>query len=106
MGTGRRGCRLLRCHDDGDGRRLALSVAACQAGHKVRYFTAAGLVETLFRALADNSVGKTIETLLRHDLIIVGLWRPRNYADAGRTRLRAGLVGAGSLARGWSRRSA
>jgi hypothetical protein len=31
-GTGRRGCRLLRCHEDGDGRRLALSVAACQAG--------------------------------------------------------------------------
>jgi hypothetical protein len=36
----------------------------------VRYFTAAELVETLYRALADNSVGKVIDTLPRHDLII------------------------------------
>ena len=49
---------------------VALGVAAVQAGHKVRYFTAAELVETLYRALADNSVGKVIETLLRNDLII------------------------------------
>ena len=49
---------------------VALGVAAVQAGHKVRYFTAAELVETLYRALADNSVGKVIETLLRCDLII------------------------------------
>ena len=49
---------------------VALGVAAVQAGHKVRYFTAAELVETLYRALADNSVGRVIETLLRYDLII------------------------------------
>src|SRR5215472_14151145 len=49
---------------------VALGVAAVQAGHKVRYFTAADLVETLYRALADNSVGRVIETLLRNDLII------------------------------------
>jgi DNA replication protein DnaC len=49
---------------------VALGVAAVQAGHKVRYFTAADLVETLYRALADNSVGRVIEALLRHDLII------------------------------------
>ncbi len=49
---------------------VALGVAAVEAGHKVRYFTAAELVETLYRALADNSVGKVIETLLRNDLII------------------------------------
>ena len=49
---------------------VALGVAAVHAGHKARYFTAAELVETLYRALADNSVGKTIETLLRNDLII------------------------------------
>ncbi len=35
------------------------------------YFTAAELVETLYRAMADNSVGKMIETLLRFDLVIV-----------------------------------
>jgi uncharacterized protein YcsI (UPF0317 family) len=36
---------------------VALGVAAVEAGHRVRYFTAAELVETLYRALADNSVG-------------------------------------------------
>jgi DNA replication protein DnaC len=49
---------------------VALGVAAVDAGHRVRYFTAAELVETLYRALADNSVGKVIENLLRNDLII------------------------------------
>src|SRR5947209_10396485 len=50
---------------------VALGVAAVEAGHKVRYFTAADLVETLYRALADNSVARTIDALLRNDLIIV-----------------------------------
>ena len=49
---------------------VALGVAAVEAGHRVRYFTAAELVETLYRALADNSVGRTIDALLRNDLII------------------------------------
>jgi DNA replication protein DnaC len=49
----------------------ALGVAAVQAGHRVRYLTAAELTETLYRGLADNSVGKVIDTLLRNDLIIV-----------------------------------
>ena len=49
---------------------VALGVAAVHAGHKVRYFTAADLVETLYRALADNSVGRVIDALLRNDLII------------------------------------
>ena len=49
---------------------VALGVAAVEAGHRVRYFTAAELVETLYRALADNSVGRVIENLLRHDLIL------------------------------------
>jgi DNA replication protein DnaC len=50
---------------------VALGVAAVQAGHKVRYFTAADLAETLYRGLADNSVGRVIENLLRNDLILV-----------------------------------
>jgi DNA replication protein DnaC len=50
---------------------VALGVAAVDAGHKVRYFTAAELVETLYRALADNSVGRVIDNLLRHDLVLV-----------------------------------
>jgi DNA replication protein DnaC len=50
---------------------VSLGVAAVEAGHRVRYFTAADLVETLYRALADNSVGRVIETLLRNDLVLV-----------------------------------
>ena len=50
---------------------IGLGVAAIHAGHKVRYFTAADLVETLYRGLADNTVGKIIESLLRVDLIIL-----------------------------------
>ena len=50
---------------------VALGVAAVETGHRVRYFTAAELVETLYRGLADNSVGKVIDTLLRNELIIL-----------------------------------
>jgi DNA replication protein DnaC len=49
---------------------VALGHAAVAAGHRVRYFTAAELVETLYRGLADNSVGRVIDTLLRNELII------------------------------------
>jgi len=50
---------------------VAFGVAAVAAGCKVRYFTAADLVETLYRGLADNSVGRVIENLLRNDLVII-----------------------------------
>lgn len=50
---------------------IALGHAAVTAGHKVKYVTAADLIETLYRGLADNTVGKTIEALLRHDLLLV-----------------------------------
>ena len=50
---------------------VALGVAAVRAGHKVRYYTAADLAETLYRGLADNSVGKVIDSLLRNDLVLV-----------------------------------
>jgi DNA replication protein DnaC len=49
---------------------VGLGVAAVAAGHRTRYFTAAELVETLYRGLADNSVGRLIDTLLPNDLII------------------------------------
>ena len=61
---------------------VALGAAAVAAGHKVRYHTAAELTETLYRGLAGNSVGKVIDTLLRNDLILIDLCRPRNYADS------------------------
>jgi DNA replication protein DnaC len=50
---------------------LAAGQAAVLAGHKVKYLLAADLVETLYRGLADNTVGKVIETLLRHEAILV-----------------------------------
>jgi DNA replication protein DnaC len=50
---------------------VSLGIAAVGAGHKVRYYTAADLVDALYRGLADNSVGKVIENLLRNDLILV-----------------------------------
>jgi DNA replication protein DnaC len=50
---------------------VALGHAAVDAGYRVRYFSAAELVDTLYRGLADNSVGKVIDTILRSDLVIV-----------------------------------
>jgi DNA replication protein DnaC len=50
---------------------VALGIAAVHAGHRVRYLTAADLVETLYRGLADNSVGRIIDTLLRNDVILI-----------------------------------
>ncbi len=61
---------------------VALGTAAAQTGYKVRYLTAADLAETLYRGLADNSVGKIIDTLLRNDLIIIEVG-----FSAGRRRL-------------------
>ncbi|WP_404393625.1 ATP-binding protein [Humibacillus xanthopallidus] len=50
---------------------IALGHAAVTAGHMLKYLTAADLIETLYRGLADNTVGKTIEALLRYDLLLV-----------------------------------
>jgi DNA replication protein DnaC len=50
---------------------IALGRAAVEAGQRVRYYTAIELVETLWRALADNTVGKTIEAICRNNLIVI-----------------------------------
>jgi DNA replication protein DnaC len=50
---------------------IGLGHAAVDAGYRVRYLPAAELVETLYRGMADNSVGKQIASLLRADLVIV-----------------------------------
>jgi len=49
--------------------------------------TAADLAETLYRGLADNSVGRVIDTLLRNDLILIDLCRHRNYAEPQRVNV-------------------
>ena len=50
---------------------VAAGHAAFERESGVRYFAAAALAETLYRGLADNSVGRLIESLLRADLVIV-----------------------------------
>lgn len=50
---------------------VGLGHAAVEIGFRVRYLAAAALVETLYRGLADNSVGRLIDGLLRADLVIV-----------------------------------
>ena len=50
---------------------IALGRAAVESGQRVRYFAAADLVEQLYRGLADNSVARVIDGLLRADLVIV-----------------------------------
>lgn len=50
---------------------IGLGEAAIKSGKRVRYFAAATLVESLYRGLADNSVGRLIEGLLRADLIVI-----------------------------------
>jgi DNA replication protein DnaC len=50
---------------------VALGHAAVTTGLRVRYFAAADLVETLYRGLADNTVAKIIDNLLRADLVII-----------------------------------
>ncbi len=50
---------------------IGVGHAAVQLGLRVRYLTASDLVETLYRGLADNSVGRLIDSLLRVDLLIL-----------------------------------
>lgn len=50
---------------------IAAGHAAVEAGYKVRYFGAAELVEGLYRGLADNSVGRVIDSVLRADAVVI-----------------------------------
>jgi len=50
---------------------VALGHQAVESGRRVRYFTAPELIETLYRGLADNSVGRVIEQILRAELILI-----------------------------------
>jgi DNA replication protein DnaC len=50
---------------------VALGHKAVEAGYRVRYFSAAELVDTLYRGMADNSVGRVIEGILRADAVLV-----------------------------------
>jgi DNA replication protein DnaC len=55
----------------GKSHTLVCGVRAVERGTKVRYLVAADLIETLYRGLADNTVGKVISQLLRNELILI-----------------------------------
>ena len=50
---------------------VALGHRAVEVGKRVRYFSATDLVETLYRGLADNSVGRVIEQIMKADLVLI-----------------------------------
>ena len=50
---------------------IGLGRTAVTAGYRVRYFTAVELIEHLWRAVADNTVGRAIEAVCRNELIII-----------------------------------
>lgn len=50
---------------------LGLAQAVVEAGYRARYFVATELVETLYRGMADNTVGQVISQVLRADLVII-----------------------------------
>jgi DNA replication protein DnaC len=50
---------------------VALGHRAVEEGRRVRYFSATDLVETLYRGLADNSVGRVIEQIMKADLVLI-----------------------------------
>ncbi len=65
---------VLLVGPSGTGKSHALvgcGVHAVERGMKVRYLVAADLIETLYRGLADNTVGKVISGLLRNELILI-----------------------------------
>lgn len=49
----------------------ALGVAACQQGYRVRFTTAAGLVNELLEAQATHRLARAEQALLRHHLLIL-----------------------------------
>jgi DNA replication protein DnaC len=50
---------------------LGVGLYAVEQGLRVRYATAADLIEHLYRGLADNTVSRVIDSLLRNDVILI-----------------------------------
>ncbi len=55
----------------GTGKSHTLIACGVHAGHKIKYCTPADLVETLYRGLANTSVGRVIDTILRNEMTII-----------------------------------
>jgi DNA replication protein DnaC len=50
---------------------VGTGLRAIEQGLRVRYGTAADLIEQLYRGLADNTVSRSIDNLLRNDVILI-----------------------------------
>ena len=50
---------------------IALALAACRQGHKVRFYNAAGLVNELILAQQEHRLAKLLATALKHRLIVI-----------------------------------
>jgi len=50
---------------------VALALAACRQGKRVRFFTAAGLVNELLEAQDEYHLGKLFASLMRQDLVVL-----------------------------------
>jgi DNA replication protein DnaC len=96
---------LVVCGPSGTGKTFmleALGQAAVETGKHVAWFTLEQLGVLIRRHRADDSVTNAISRILRADLVVVDLCRPRDYAGVGggavaRALVRAGFGGAGQL---------
>ena len=50
---------------------ISIGLAACQLGKRVRFFTAAGLVNTLLEAAEQHRLSRVEKLLMKQDLIII-----------------------------------
>ena len=83
--------------DSGTGKShllIGLGTAAAENGYRVRYTTAAALVNELVEAADDKTLSRTIARYGRVDLLCLDLCRPRDYADSA-----ASSAGPGSWGR-------
>ncbi len=62
----------------------ALGQLAVEAGMKVAWFSLESLGGLVRRHRADDSVTKAVARILRAELIVVDLCRPRDYPDLRR----------------------
>lgn len=50
---------------------ISLGVCACRQGKRVRFYTAAGLINEMIEAQAENRLSKLLTTLMKQDLVIL-----------------------------------
>ena len=66
----------------------ALRHDAVTSGRRVAWFSLESLGVLIRRHRADDSVTRAIGRILRADLVVVDLCRPRNYADPAQRGVR------------------